>query len=97
MSDRGLDKGGGMQDIFEYAAADLGLSRMDFAELKAGLAGLGFPGGERHYQALPEHLKEHEIGLLMRQYIETGNTDLIEQAAKKLFNYHPKWSLWLMH
>lgn len=42
-----------MQDIFEYAAADLGLSRMDFAELKAGLAGLGFPGGERHYQALP--------------------------------------------
>lgn len=85
------------QDIFAYAEEKLGLSKTDFSQLKTCLAGLGFAGGERHYQSLPSHLREHEIGQLMSEYVATGDPALIETAAKILFNNHPNWSLWLMH
>ena len=73
-------------DFQAYIENELEITLEQHSILRLNLGGLGFEGGERHYYALPENLKNHRVGQLMKHYVKTHDPEYIEQAAKMLMN-----------
>jgi len=76
----------GVEDFWVYVERDLGLSQEEYSELKLALCFAGYPNWEAKYHDLPLYLKTHEVGNLMRLYIETGMQENLDRAAALMTN-----------